>query len=282
LDCSVENCTDADLTFGLPGIEDGQAIRHVFHNTDSEGELIMYGSTALCLHPKSNAFLATLYFIIFVVVSAMVMLSLFVGAVTMAMAESMETMKEEADEKDRLRRKEKGLKAAEDLQKASTRGLSFVGNLDRVSGRVSPTSDRAGGGEGGMTGKAAREKARLKSLLLAAWDGTDVELGDDSDNFTGWKKHYVKIAGFLEWLTEHPQFVNFVTFVILLAGIQVGLNTYESVAKDYKVSLDVADFIISTIFTMEVSFKILACEFEPWLYFESGWNKFDFVIVVGG
>lgn len=49
---------------------------------------MIYESTALCLNPSSSM-IAPVYFIFFVIVSAMVMLSLFVGAVTMAMAESM-------------------------------------------------------------------------------------------------------------------------------------------------------------------------------------------------
>ena len=44
------------------------------------------------------------YFVSFIVISALVMLSLFVGAVTMSMTESMETMKEEKEQAERRRR----------------------------------------------------------------------------------------------------------------------------------------------------------------------------------
>lgn len=53
---------------------------------------------------KADGALAVFYFVSFIVISALVMLSLFVGAVTMSMTESMETMKEEKEQAERRRR----------------------------------------------------------------------------------------------------------------------------------------------------------------------------------
>ena len=86
----------------------------------------------------------------------------------------------------------------------------------------------------------------------------------------------------MEKLTEAPWFQNFVTFVIILAGAQVGFQTYEEEDKKHKALLEVVDLVISTIFTVEVVLKLIAQEFEPWLFFRSGWNRFDFALVVGG
>mmetsp|Transcript_21158 Transcript_21158/g.44099 ORF Transcript_21158/g.44099 Transcript_21158/m.44099 type:complete len:456 (+) Transcript_21158:598-1965(+) len=123
---------------------------------------------------------------------------------------------------------------------------------------------------------------KMKMLLMAAWDGTEVDptlnLGPD---YTGWKAPYAKMAGRLEWLTEHPKFQNFITFVILIAGLQVGFQTYEEESLRLEKELSVLDGMINLTFTMEVVFKLIACEFEPWLFFNSGWNKFDFALVVG-
>lgn len=76
--------------------------------------------------------------------------------------------------------------------------------------------------------------------------------------------------------------MNFVTFVIILAGALVGVSTYDELAAENEGLLEGMDAIISIIFLMEVVFKLLACEFEPWLFFQSGWNKFDFALVIGG
>jgi len=269
IDCIVENCTRYDKD------EYGDVIRHVYN----KGNFTMYDSSVLCHSPSVGGGLAAIYFIMFIVISALVMLSLFVGAVTMAMAESMEEMKRQNDEKDKQRRLEKGKQAALELQKAgtSTRG-SMLKNMD-IAANLKEQEEQ----EAVLTGKAARERVKMKVLLMAAWDGTEVDptlqIGPE---WTGWKKHYVKVAGFLEWLTEHPIFQNFVTFVILIAGLQVGFQTYEEEDIKWRSELDAIDLVISTIFTVEVAFKLVACEFEPWFFFNSGWNKFDFALVVGG
>ena len=46
-----------------------------------------------CKNPNHNYALAPFYWVMFIIVSALVMLSLFIGAVTMSMTESMEMMK---------------------------------------------------------------------------------------------------------------------------------------------------------------------------------------------
>lgn len=60
-----------------------------------------------CRMPEKNQILSPFFWVSFIIVSALVMLSLFIGAVTMSMTESMEQMKEEQEEATRLRMKEK-------------------------------------------------------------------------------------------------------------------------------------------------------------------------------
>ena len=48
-----------------------------------------------CTFSMQKHWLTQIYFVFFVIVSALVMLSLFVGAVTMSMTESMDQMKDE-------------------------------------------------------------------------------------------------------------------------------------------------------------------------------------------
>jgi hypothetical protein len=60
-------------------------------------------SSQWCDHPEKHPIDAPVYFISFVVISAFVMLSLFVGAITMSMSESMEELKAESAEKEKAR-----------------------------------------------------------------------------------------------------------------------------------------------------------------------------------
>mgnify|MGYP000347642691 CR=1 len=193
--------------------------KYSFDCDDPKG--IIQDSQLLCTHPSASHYLSPLYFVSFIMVSALVMLSLFVGAVTMAMSESMDVMKEEAEEKDRLRRLEKGKKAALELQQAGTLSSTKLGDAAEEEAEQETVQV--------VSGKQAREKARMKSLLLAAWEGRDAEEEevDVVSQYTGVKKIYAQLAGVMEKITEKPAFTNFVTVVIIIAGAQVGLSTYD-------------------------------------------------------
>jgi voltage-gated sodium channel len=90
---------------------------------------------------------------------------------------------------------------------------------------------------------------------------------------------YLRLSRICHSFAYHPGFVNFVTAVICLAGVLVGIQTYPSM-EDVE-ALNIIDLLILAIFTFEVAIKLIAENFHPWTYFNSGWNCFDFVIVVG-
>jgi len=100
-------------------------------------------------------------------------------------------------------------------------------------------------------------------------------------------RSYAKgLKGQYQWLAEKAGnlanakwFVNFVTLVIVTAGVMVGLQTYAEYADDPV--LNVIDIAILAIFTFECLVKFVAEEFQPWKFFNSAWNSFDFVVVAG-
>ena len=57
-----------------------------------------------CNYPRPNPIIATTYWVLFVLVTGLVALSLFVGAVTVSMAEKMDEMKDRKAEESRLNR----------------------------------------------------------------------------------------------------------------------------------------------------------------------------------
>ncbi|MEM6291218.1 MAG: ion transporter [Myxococcota bacterium] len=75
-------------------------------------------------------------------------------------------------------------------------------------------------------------------------------------------------------------FSQFVTAVILLAGVLVGLETYPSIVERFESPLHMANMVILAIFTFEVVVKMGAEGSKPWRYFRDPWNVFDFFIVV--
>ena len=75
-------------------------------------------------------------------------------------------------------------------------------------------------------------------------------------------------------------FSNFILFVICLAAVVVGMQTYKAFELKHRVILDALDFIVLGIFVLEAVIKIVAEGKKPLNYFKESWNVFDFSIVV--
>ncbi len=87
------------------------------------------------------------------------------------------------------------------------------------------------------------------------------------------------MAAFLRRIADSPKFQNFITAVILLAGIIVGIQTSPTAVSVAGHVLDMIDYIILGIFIIEIVVKLGAEGNKPWRYFLDPWNVFDFVIV---
>ena len=100
---------------------------------------------------------------------------------------------------------------------------------------------------------------------------------------TSIKKKYQLLANYCKFITEHSKFVAFITFFILLAGINVGAQTDERIIgnESLKSISRILDESILSVFTMEVALKVIGEGTSPWVYFKDNWNKFDFMVVVG-
>jgi len=68
--------------------------------------------------------------------------------------------------------------------------------------------------------------------------------------------------------------------VIVLAGILVGLETYDEVVASYGLVINVLDKIVLGIFILEIIIKMGAHGCKPLHYFKDPWNIFDFCIVI--
>tara|TARA_B100000795_G_C22764938_1_gene425279 strand:+ start:167 stop:1621 length:1455 start_codon:yes stop_codon:yes gene_type:complete len=216
--------------FGCAGPEYDSGI-YTYAELGREGVKWADGCPVMCDRNSPNAIISSVYWVCYIVISALVMLSLFIGAVTMSMTESMEEMKNEAKEqahakkimKDRKRKKiledEKKLAGDEPhAEKISPlkRSLSVAGSLGRKPD--------------------VREHAKLKSVLIGAWDGIELldllNIHDAEVRRTKTrccpKFLYVKyweISKVSERFAESSGFVNFITIVICIAGVMVGIQT---------------------------------------------------------
>lgn len=84
---------------------------------------------------------------------------------------------------------------------------------------------------------------------------------------------------FCKKIVDSKWFQSFIIFIILAAGIIVGLETYPSLMQTHGDFLHLLDHIVLYIFVLEIILKIAAKGSKPWEYFYDGWNVFDFIIV---
>ena len=80
-------------------------------------------------------------------------------------------------------------------------------------------------------------------------------------------------------IAESKGFQNFITGLIIFAGVLVGLETYPAIEASYGTALHLMDKIVLGIFILEIVIKMAAEGRKPWRYFKDPWNVFDFVIV---
>ncbi len=87
------------------------------------------------------------------------------------------------------------------------------------------------------------------------------------------------MVAFFKKTSQAAWFNNFVTAVIVLAGIVVGIETYPSAVDAFGGPLHIINELILWIFVAEVVVKMGAEGSRPWRYFADPWNIFDFAIV---
>jgi len=90
------------------------------------------------------------------------------------------------------------------------------------------------------------------------------------------------IIRFCGELTNSFYFQTFMIFVICLAGVLVGINTYKINNETLKYVVTALELVIVIIFVLEIFVKLLAEGSKPWRFFYDNWNMFDFAIVLVG
>eukprot|EP00519_Triparma_laevis_P013561 CAMPEP_0182490254 /NCGR_PEP_ID=MMETSP1321-20130603/184_1 /TAXON_ID=91990 /ORGANISM="Bolidomonas sp., Strain RCC1657" /LENGTH=961 /DNA_ID=CAMNT_0024692407 /DNA_START=112 /DNA_END=2997 /DNA_ORIENTATION=- len=263
-----------------------------------------------CTFPMEKYWLSQIYFVMFVFISAMAMLSLFVGAVTMAMSEALEQMAEEKALKLIARKKAEKAKRLEEEQRSRARTASSGMGLKSNSGRnlddeeakkarvpskrlSKALSDMVGVGK--LEGDDAKVKKLTlqQKLMLGAWEDVDLMAMKTETRrvFSNpIRQLWHDISLFAKKTVEHPVFVNSITLVIVVAGGLVGIQTYPGWGED-ETTLQCEtekctvcgqiDYVILLIFTAEISLKFIAADCRPYRVLYDSWNVFDLLVVVG-
>lgn len=83
----------------------------------------------------------------------------------------------------------------------------------------------------------------------------------------------------IEQVRDAKWFSNLTTFIILAYASVLGFKTIDTVETNYSIFLQFADYFVTIYFVFEIAIKMVA-EKKFMNFFKSGWNVFDFVIVV--
>ncbi len=88
------------------------------------------------------------------------------------------------------------------------------------------------------------------------------------------------MKAFARSVVEARGFEPFMIGLILFNAVLIGLETSHDVMAQYGTLLHLGNDIILGIFIIEVALKLAAVAPRFGLYFGSGWNLFDFTVVV--
>jgi Ca2+-binding EF-hand superfamily protein len=223
----------------------GGGFEYSMNLTEAEND----DTLAHCAYPQPLPITSIIYFHSFIVCATLVLLSMLVGAMAIAMINTMLTMNDNQDKEAEAEH----LRSEYDTAVQSTRdGVSAKDRYRRH--RMIKLFTQALGGKY-ETKFVEREQDMYKNRPLA--------------------QAYVTLGCKCRTLAFSSHFNNFIAFVILVAGVLVGLQTDGMMGEHAHV-----EWSITAIFATEALVKIAAELLEPLAYFYDSWNCFDFVIVV--
>jgi hypothetical protein len=123
-------------------------------------------------------------------------------------------------------------------------------------------------------------RATARARLAAAIAGETLsaeEMGMSIPKHHGPAKYFMWLSAHVWKITSGAIFQNFITMVILLAAVLVGMSANGNDAQ----YLDYLNDAVLYVFTAEAALKIIAEGLKPWRYFYDLWNIFDFGVVLG-
>jgi hypothetical protein len=81
-------------------------------------------------------------------------------------------------------------------------------------------------------------------------------------------------------LADSTAFNLYIFAVIVANAVVLGLETYDSVARSYGDLLGTLNNVFLGVFLVELAIRLTAFGSTPSQFFRSGWNVFDFVVIL--
>ena len=80
-------------------------------------------------------------------------------------------------------------------------------------------------------------------------------------------------------LVDSTRFNYFISSVIVVNAIALGMGTFPGINQNYSLQLNLAYEVFFIVFVVELILRMASYAKRPQYFFKSGWNVFDFVII---
>jgi voltage-gated sodium channel len=88
------------------------------------------------------------------------------------------------------------------------------------------------------------------------------------------------MTAFCRRIVDARWFDPLILAVILVNAVTLGLETYDAIAREVGDELRTANAVMLGVFVVELLLRFGAAGFDPRRFFASGWNVFDFVVIL--
>jgi voltage-gated sodium channel len=80
-------------------------------------------------------------------------------------------------------------------------------------------------------------------------------------------------------VVDSSAFTTVVVTTILVNAVTLGVQTYEGIEDRWGGLLDLVNAVCLAVFVVELLTRLASYWPRPWVFFRSGWNVFDFVVI---
>ena len=271
---------------------------HSFYVQNTTGHGNGFDKLYACDNPKAQPVLSVLFWIIFVLISAFITLSLFIGAITVSMSGKMDHIKQqrararvEVQVQKREARKQRKLQL---LKSVSPRNLVEAETDAAFPEAKAPTNQRKNCWAACFKDRRGLEHTEKLAQMFAEVFGlngaelqsnliqVDHRTGDDG--IPCLLRNYISVARPVRKFVDSRYFAYLMTVLILFAAVLVALEV-DRVAHSFT---RIGDITVLVAFWVELALKIIAEDTRPWVYFYNPetrswnfWNILDCGVCIG-
>jgi hypothetical protein len=221
-----------------------------------------------CDYPElaASSGFATIYFMSFVLIAGVVMLSMFVSTISLAMGESIQELNEQV----RMKKAEK--RRAKQLQKQNAILLGTP-----VDSAVLPTHAQK---------KKAQSVSAINKLGLLSASLKELMTGEkhvyvNQLEPTALRRRLVMVGSKATKIHNTRKFRATMVTAVVVSSLSIVAGAKRDATAERDIHEVIIDHISNTVFSLEFVCTVLKYDVRPWLYFANAINVFDFVVLMG-